>query len=119
MYLNIPNPNPYPVTISGVFVAWNYSAGHMPGDTSLWLQRADLNGTVFWTGMLNQPGALLPLSTTVVLPANATSKLTFTFDKIYDRPSGNEQIQVQFSTPGCENYPVIRPAGMPPITPVP
>ncbi|HSB00591.1 MAG TPA: Ig-like domain-containing protein [Anaerolineales bacterium] len=122
MTLTLKNTaNNYPVTVSSVFVAWNYSAGHIGGDESLWLLKADLNGTVFWSSPapgINQPGALLPLSTAVVIPANGTAKITFTFNQIYNRLSNNEQVQIQFSTFGCENYPVIRPAGMPTITPV-
>jgi hypothetical protein len=115
--------NNYPVTVSSVWVAWNYDKGHATGQTSLYLQKAEAisvaGNKVFWTGNLNQPSALLPLSTAVIVPANNNLTLTFTFDKIYDGPRGLEQVQVQFSTPGCENYGVIRPAGMPTITPVP
>jgi hypothetical protein len=118
MTLELTNTNSYAVTVSSVFVAWNYAAGHVPGDTSLWLQKAELGSTTFWTGNINQPSALLPLSTTVVIPANSKPKLTFTFDKTYNKPSG-EQIQIQFSTPGCESYPAIVPLGSPTITPAP
>ena len=119
MYLDFSNAsNPYPVTVSSVYVAWNYAAGHVPGDSSLWLQKADLNGTVFWTGNLNKQDANLPLSTAVVIPANGTARVTFTFDKTYTR-EGGEQVQIFFSTPGCEGYPVIRPVGAPTITPAP
>ncbi|MBN2118803.1 MAG: pilus assembly protein [Anaerolineales bacterium] len=119
MYLDMSNAsNPYPVTVDSVYVAWNYAAGHVPGDSSLWLQSADLNGTIFWTGNLNKQDAKLPLSTAVVIPANGTARVTFTFDKTYNR-AGGEQVQVFFSTPGCETYPVIRPVGVPTITPAP
>ncbi|HMB22455.1 MAG: choice-of-anchor Q domain-containing protein, partial [Chloroflexota bacterium] len=119
MYLDIPNPNPYPVTVSNVYVVWNYAAGHAPGDSSMYLQKAQLGSTVFWTGNLNQPSASLPLSTAVAIPASGTARITFTFDKVYNRPMGNEQIQILFSTPGCEAYPVIVPAGSPVVTPLP
>ncbi len=120
MSITLTNNTNYAVTIRSVFVAWNYASGHNGADTSLWLQKVDLGGTVFWqdTTGLNQPSALLPLSTAVVIPANSAPKLTFTFDKTYNNKSG-EQIQVQFLTPGCESYPVIMPAGAATITPAP
>jgi hypothetical protein len=117
MSLTLKNTNNYPVAVKSVFLAWNFAAGHTTGDTSLWLQKADANGTVFWTGNVSQAGALLPLSTAVIVPANGTLKITFTFDKIYDRISSNEQVQIQFATPGCQEYPVVRPANKPTITP--
>ena len=120
MYLSIPNTNKYPVTIESVFVAWNYSAGHSPGNSSVNLTKAQLNSTQIWSGSLNQQSAKLPLSTTAVLAGESTTRLTFTFNKAYNRTtSGVEQVHIYFSTPGCKSFPVIVPVGAPTITPVP
>lgn len=121
MTLRVPNTNGYAVAIDHVFVAWNYSAGHSPGDSSLWLQQAKLNSTVFWAGTpISLPGTSLTPSTPVSIPANGIAMFTFTFDKVYNgNTSGVEQVQLYFSTPGCEGYPVVVPSSAPTITPAP
>lgn len=106
MYLDIPNANPYPVTIAGVRVGWNYANGHRGANSSLRLLGAALNGTTFWTGDENIPIFQIPLPTSpLVIPANGTSRITFTFDQTYDRLI-DEGLYVTFSTPGCESYPI-------------
>jgi hypothetical protein len=101
MYLNINNPMPYDVTIGDVFVRWNYLQGYSGRD--LRLVSAQMNTQVFWTGDIHAPSYSPPLSATVTLPANTASRITFTFDKLYTRTAG-EQIQITFSTPGCEDH---------------
>lgn len=107
MYLNIYNPMSYDVTVKDVFVRWNYLKGHNPGDSNLHLLSAQINSTlgttIFWTGDIHAPSYSPPLSTAVVIPANSTSRIVFTFDKTYTK-SDNEQIQISFSTPGCEDH---------------
>lgn len=118
MTLSVQNTNGYAVAIDYVYVVWNYSAGGN-GNTPLWLEQAKLNSTKFWDGpKVNQPGAYLSPTTPISIPANGTANFTFTFDSYYfNTKSGVEQIQIQFSTPGCEGYPVLVPLGVPTITP--
>jgi hypothetical protein len=105
MYLNILNPMSYNVTIGDVFLRWNYLQG--ANGNNLHLVKAQLNSSlgtnIFWTGDIHAPSYSPPLSTVVTLPANSTSRIVFTFDKLYTQP-GSEQIQIAFSTPGCEGY---------------
>ena len=104
MYLEITNPNPYSVTMSNIFVRWNYNGGRIGGNGKLTLKTIDLNGTTFWTGSENVPLLTIPLSPPVVLPGNGVkSRITFTFDYTYGNPGG-EELQIDFSTPGCELY---------------
>ncbi len=105
MYLDIKNDNPYPVTMSSIFVRWNYNGGRIGGDGKLTLKTIDLNGTIFWTGSVNAPLLTIPLSPPVTLPANGASRITFTFDYTYGNPGG-EELQIDFSTPGCEGDPI-------------
>ncbi len=118
MSLNIPNGNVYPVTISSIYVAWNYDKGHIGSNSNLKLMSAKLNSTTIWqvTTGIHQPNYTIPLATSVVIPASGTSQLTFTFDQTYNRQSG-EQIQIQFSTPGCELFPILVPVSA--STPIP
>jgi Tol biopolymer transport system component len=110
MYLDVPNPNPYPVTVNNVFLAWNYNGGHnSPFNADLRLIGAQFpTGNVFWTGDEHAPIFTIPYpyNPPVVIPAGTTSRLTFTFDQSYDIPK-NEEIEIHFSTPGCELFPVI------------
>ena len=105
MYLNIYNPMTYDVTIKDIFLRWNYLQGF--NGKALHLVSAQLDSTlgtnVFWTGDVHAPSYSPPLSTTVIIPANSTSQIIFTFDKLYTRSDG-EQIQISFSTPGCEDH---------------
>lgn len=105
MYLNIYNPMPYDVTIKDIFLRWNYLQGF--NGKALHLVSAQLDSTlgtnVFWTGDVHAPSYSPPLSTTVIIPANSTSRIIFTFDKLYTKSDG-EQIQISFSTPGCEDH---------------
>ncbi|HET9913296.1 MAG TPA: Ig-like domain repeat protein [Anaerolineales bacterium] len=119
MTLDIPNPNGYPVTMGSIYVAWNYSGGHSASNSNLKLMSVSLGTTTIWqsTTGLHQPYyTISSFSNPPIIPANQTTKLTFTFDQTYDKESG-EAIQIQFSTPGCESYPVLVPKGA--STPVP
>jgi hypothetical protein len=102
MYLNIYNPMTYNVTIKDVFLRWNYLQGFNGHD--LHLVSAQMNSNIFWgPGDVHAPSYSPPLSGTVIIPANTTSQILFTFDKLYTR-SDNEQIQLSFNTPGCEEH---------------
>jgi hypothetical protein len=106
MYLNISNPNTYSVTVKDVFLRWNYLQGANGHD--LHLVKAQLNSSlgtnIFWgPSDVHAPSYSPPLSTVVIIPANSTSRIVFTFDKQYTNASG-EQIQISFSTPGCESH---------------
>jgi hypothetical protein len=110
MYLDVPNTNPYPITVDHIYLAWNYKGGHnSPFNADLRLIGAQFpTGNVFWTGNIHAPIYTIPYpySPSVVIPANATSRLTFIFDQSYDI-SKKEEVEIYFSTPGCEAYPVV------------
>jgi hypothetical protein len=75
-----------------------------------------INSTVIWelAEGVHQPNyTITSFKNPAVFPANLPSQLVFVFDQTYDRQSG-EQIQINFSTPGCESYPVLAPVGTPP-----
>jgi hypothetical protein len=105
MYLDIYNPMGYSVTVKDVFLRWNYLQG--ANGNNLHLVKAQLNSSlgsnVFWSGDIHAPSYSPPLSTVVTIPPNSTSRIVFTFDKQYTNSSG-EQIQISFSTPGCESH---------------
>ena len=113
MTLNIPNTNVYPVTISNIFVVWNYDKGHQTGDEKgLILQSATLLGspTPFWTADPLDPSlgpsASITPPAAVSFPPNTTSTIVFTFDQSYDKFSKSEEIYINLLTPGCENDPI-------------
>ncbi|RPJ26431.1 MAG: hypothetical protein EHM33_11610 [Chloroflexi bacterium] len=117
MSLTFNNQNPYAVTIQNIYVAWNYDNGHKGSIDDLNLVSARLNTTTFWTGDVNDEGFWVPISTPLIIPANTTTnRITFTFNQTYDRAKG-DKIQISFSTPGCESYPIIVPVGA--ATPIP
>jgi hypothetical protein len=104
MSMTISNPNSYPLTVQDIHVVWNSTSGGLDG-APLNLQTltlVDLFQTVNdWSGDLT-----IPPASTVIMPANATSTIIFTFDKNYVTTSGNESIVIHLSTPGCENSPI-------------
>jgi hypothetical protein len=104
MYLDIDNANPYPVTVSTVFVAWHHLEGGS-GKRTLTLNSAQLNTTTFWSGSITAQSLTMgvpefPFIAPVVIPPNQVSRLTFTFNRVYANPLG-EEITLTFSTPGC------------------
>jgi len=104
MTLTIANPNAWPLTIKDLFVIWNYDKGHVVGnDKTLKLQSVSLGANQFWTGSEDGPSLSIAPTGAVVIPANTTVTLTFTFHQTYDRSVGSEKININFSTPGCEN----------------
>jgi len=98
-----------------VFVMWNQSKGHQTGnDKTLTLLSASMSGspTPFWTGTIPEPppspqtsSATLESATPIQIPSG-TSTIVFTFDQSYDRFDGSEEILINLSTPGCENFPI-------------
>lgn len=117
MFMDIPNnANGYPVTSGSIYVAWNYNTGHNGSNTNLKLTSVMINSTVIWelAEGVHQPNfTITSFNNPAVFPANQTSQLIFIFDQTYDRQTDG-QIQVNFSTPGCESYPVLVPVGTPP-----
>jgi hypothetical protein len=104
MYLDINNPNPYSVTVDNVFVRWNYSWGSSTGG-ELSLQSVQLSTTVFWMGNISTDSFVInSFSAPVVIPPGS-SRITFNFNQTYANPRG-EELQIWFSTPGCEAYPI-------------
>ena len=107
MTLTITNPNTWPLTIGDVFVIWDHDKGHKTGnDKTLQLLSASLGATPFWTGNLPGPNAGLTPTTPAVIPPGGTLTLTFTFHQDYDRSDGSEEININFSTPGCQGSPI-------------
>jgi hypothetical protein len=47
-------------------------------------------------------------ASSMIMPANATSIVIFTFNQEYQNP-GAESITINLSTPGCESDPIHRP----------
>ena len=107
MTMTITNPNAWPLTVDDVFVVWDHDRGHQQGnDKSLTLQSASLGGTQLWAGSNTGPSTTLSAASTLTIPPGATVTLVFTFDQEYDRSDGSEEILMNLSTPGCENFPI-------------
>jgi len=46
----------------------------------------------------------------MTIPGNgATSTIILGFDYVYENLNGNESILINFSTPGCETFPIQKP----------
>jgi hypothetical protein len=107
MTMTISNPNAWPITIEDVFVVWDHDRGHQQGnDKSLLLQSASLGGTPFWTGNDDGPSTSLTPTSPLIIPPGSSVTLVFTFHQAYDRSDGSEEININLSTPGCENFPI-------------
>ena len=107
MTLTIQNPNAWPLTIADLFVVWDHDKGHQTGnDKTLQLQGVSLGANQFWTGNDDGPSLSIDPSGAVVIPANGTVTLTFTFHQTYDRSDGSEEVNINLSTPGCESDPI-------------
>ncbi|HEY3476317.1 MAG TPA: hypothetical protein VGK56_17015, partial [Anaerolineales bacterium] len=107
MSMTINNPNSYPLTVKDIRVTWNATTGG-PGNTPLILQSITLPDQL-WTIKDATGDFTITPSEPVIMPASATSIITFTFDQNYENANGNESITVTLSTPGCENVVLRRP----------
>lgn len=110
-YIDIPNAYAYPIRVNTIYLKWNYNNGHnSPFDQTVRLQKAafgSVSGTptpiTIWIG--DQPGASYTITASnpaFVLAPGETTRLTFTFHQSYDI-SSKEELEITFSTPGCEN----------------
>jgi TadE-like protein len=110
MTMSIKNTQSYDVTINDIFVVWNHDKGHTIGtDKSLILQSASISGslTPFWTGTSLGPSDTLTSATPLILSGNgAVTIITFTFHQSYDKFDNSEELLINLSTPGCENFPI-------------
>ena len=107
MTLTIQNPNNWPLTIADLFVVWDHDKGHQTGtDKTLQLQSVSLGANQFWTGNEDGPSLSIDPNGALIIPANGTVTLTFTFHQTYDRSDGSEEVNINLSTPGCENDPI-------------
>jgi hypothetical protein len=110
MTMTISNTNPFPLTVADIFMVWNNTKGHQGGnDKTLTLLSAQLspNPTPFWTGTATGPSTPQGFpGAALTIPANSSTTIVFTFDKSYDKADGSEEILINLSTPGCENYPI-------------
>ena len=107
MSMTINNPNSYPLTVKDIRVTWNAATGG-PGNTPLTLQYISLPDQL-WTIKNTTGDFTITPSEPVIMPASATSIITFTFDQNYENPNGSESITISLSTPGCENVVLRRP----------
>jgi hypothetical protein len=110
MTMSIKNTQSYDVTIKDIFVVWNHDKGHFIGtDKGLILQSASISGslTPFWTGTSLGPSDTLTSATPLILSGNgAVTIITFTFNQSYDKFDNSEELLINLSTPGCENFPI-------------
>lgn len=107
MTMTISNPNAWPIAIDNVFLMWDHDRGHQTGnDKTLILQSASIGGVPFWTGSSTGPSTTLNPTSPATIPAGSSITITFTFHQSYDRSDGSEEILVNLSTPGCENFPI-------------
>jgi len=106
MSMTILNPNPYDITASDLHVVWNSTTGG-PNDTPLSLQTAILVDFLQTVNDGSGDLTILPASP-MIMPANATSIVIFTFNQEYQN-TGGESIVINLSTPGCESYPIHNP----------
>jgi Flp pilus assembly protein TadG len=107
MSLTIDNPNPYPLTVQDIQVVWNALTG-APGNAPLTLVGLSLGDQ--YLNVESSAGQLTITPTQpLIMPASATSILTFRFDNSYENPNGGEAVLITFSTPGCEQFPIRRP----------
>jgi hypothetical protein len=107
MNMSIRNPH-VPVTVSTVRVTW-YAAKGGSGNKLLTLESASLGGT-FWSGTNTSGDYTITPASAVTIPGNnATSTITFNFDKNYQNINGSESITITLSTPGCEGIIIHKP----------
>jgi hypothetical protein len=103
MTLTITNTNAFPLTIGDIFVVWDAARGHQQGnDKTLRLQSVRLGANQFWTGNDDGPSLTITPAGLVTIPPNTTLTLTFTFHQSYNSSDGSEEININFSNPGCE-----------------
>jgi P pilus assembly chaperone PapD len=106
LVVTVTNNEPFPITIQDLTLTWNSDRGHQDGnDKSLILQSASMNGTVFWTGNVNNQSTYTIVSSPVIPPFSSVT-LTFTFHQTYDNFDGTEDLYINLLTPGCENDPI-------------
>jgi hypothetical protein len=90
-----------------VFVVWDHDRGHQTGnDKTLQLQSASIGGTPFWTGNSAGPSTTLTPTAPLTIPAGGSITIVFTFHQSYDRSDGSEEVLINLSTPGCQNFPI-------------
>ena len=107
--MTITNPYTFPITFQDVTVTWNDDKGHQTtGDKTLILQSADLSGTVFWTGDINNQSTYTIVASPVI-PPGSTVTLSFSFHQTYDNFDATEQIYINLFTAGCEGNPIQAP----------
>jgi hypothetical protein len=107
MTITLTNPNAWPISMQDIFVVWDHDRGHQTGnDKTLILLSASMGATQFWAGSDDGPSTTLVPSTPLSIPPGTTVTLTFTFHQTYDRSDGSEELNINLSTPGCENNPI-------------
>ena len=108
MSLTITNPH-VPVTISSVQVKWNSTNGGS-GNKTLTLQGATFGGNTIWSTP-NSSGnyTFTPTTTTTIPGYNASSTISFSFDRNYQNVNGSEAIIISLSTAGCEGITIHKP----------
>ena len=107
MTITITNPNAWPIKMQDIFVVWDHDRGHQTGnDKTLILQGVSMGATQLWTGSEDGPSTTIAPATHPTMPPGSTITLTFTFHQSYERSDGSEELNINLSTPGCEQNPI-------------
>ena len=98
MAMSIVNPHDS-VLVSSVQVIWNTVTGS-PSPNALALQSARL-GDLIWNGADTSGNFTISVvGNSITIPGNnMTSTIVFTFDQVYEKPNGTEEIEITLSDP--------------------
>lgn len=106
--MTITNPHDS-ITVQSIQVTWNHDTGGGDPEPSLTLQYITL-GSQSWAVNEIGPSATIIPSPIMTIPGNnATSTITFMFDKSYQNLDGTESIVISLSTSGCGTFTIQRP----------
>lgn len=104
MKMTILNNSGHTLSTAQIYVEWNHDRGHTSGNDQSLRLRQILFANQAWNGDLQMPSAYIQGYYPSVPPG--TSTIQFIFHQDYDLSDGTERIIINFSTPGCINYPV-------------
>jgi hypothetical protein len=99
--MEISNNTGHPLTVSEVYIAWNYNNGHAGEDATLRLRTIMINNQS-WDGDILAPSQYIR-GYQPVIPIGS-SIIYFGFNQSYDNLNGTERVVISLLTPGCEGY---------------
>ena len=102
MTMSINNSTGIALSIQSITVSWNNATGN--NGSALSLISVTLGGVSLWSGNVTYPTFSVPFGY-ALLPSGASS-IVFTFQQAYTTRNGTEDININFYTNGCQNYPV-------------